>query len=41
DQTASEIIMKNKIKTYILGKDLKQIENVLKGKKFRGTLIFG
>lgn len=41
DQTASEIIMKNKIKTYILGKDLKQLENVLKGKKFKGTLIEG
>lgn len=41
DQTASEIVMKNKIKTYILGKDLKQLENVLKGKKFKGTLIFG
>jgi len=41
DQTASEIIMKNKIKTYILGKNLKQLENVLKGKKFKGTLIKG
>ncbi len=41
DQTASEIIMKNKIKTYILGKDLTQFENVLKGKKFKGTLIEG
>ncbi len=41
DQTASGIIMKNKIKTYILGKDLKQLENVLKGKKFKGTLIEG
>jgi len=41
DQTASEIIMKSKIKTYILGKDLKQLENVLKNKKFRGTIIFG
>ncbi len=41
DQTASEIIMKNKIKTYILGQDLKQLENVLKGKKFRGTLVEG
>jgi len=41
DQTASEIIMKNKIKTYILGQDLKQLENVLKGKKFRGTVVEG
>jgi len=41
DQTASEMIMKNRISTYLLGKDLKQVENVLKGKNFRGTLISG
>ena len=41
DRTASEIIMKEKIKTHIVGKDLKQVENVLKGKKFKGTLIEG
>lgn len=41
DQTAAEMIMKNKIPTYLLGKDLKQVENVLKGKKFKGTLIEG
>jgi len=41
DQTASEIIMKEKIKTYIIGKDLKQLENVLKGKKFKGTTVSG
>ena len=40
DQTASKIIMQHKIQTYILGKDLKQLENVLKGKKFSGTLIY-
>lgn len=39
DQTAAEIIRKNKINTYILGKDLKQLENVLRKKKFKGTLI--
>lgn len=39
DQTASKIIMKNKIKTYILGEDLKQLENVLKGRKFKGTFV--
>ncbi len=39
DQTASEIIMKNKIPTYIIGKDLKQLDNLLKGKKFKGTII--
>lgn len=41
DQTASKVIMKNKITTYILGKDLKQFENVLIGKKFKGTLVQG
>ncbi len=41
DQTASKIIMKFRIPTYILGKDLKQLENVLNGKKFTGTLIEG
>jgi len=39
DQTASEMILKYKIPTYILGKDMKQLENVLKNKKFRGTII--
>lgn len=41
DQDASEIIMKNKIKTYILGKDLNQLDNLISGKKFRGTIIEG
>lgn len=41
DQTAAEIIRKNKIKTYIVGQDLRQLENVLKGKKFKGTFVFG
>ncbi len=41
DQTASGIIMKHRIPTYILGKDLKQLEAVLHGKKFHGTLIQG
>ena len=39
DQDASEIIMNNKIKTYILGKNLKNLDNLLSGKKFRGTII--
>lgn len=39
DQTASKIIMKNKITTHIIGKDLKQLDNLLKGKKFKGTII--
>jgi len=40
DQTASKIIMKNKIPTHIL-KDMKQLDNLLKGKKFKGTTISG
>jgi uridylate kinase len=39
DQDASKIIMKNKIKTYILGKDLKQFDNFLNNKPFLGTKI--
>lgn len=38
DQTASKIIKKNKIPTYII-KDLKQLDNFLKQKKFIGTSI--
>lgn len=41
DQTTSKIIQKNKTTTYIIGKDLKQLENLLKGKKFIGTVIEG
>lgn len=39
DQTASKIIMKNKITTYILGKDTKQLDNLLNGRKFKGSII--
>ena len=39
DQTAAKIIQQNKIPTYILGKDLKQLDNLLKNKKFKGTVI--
>jgi uridylate kinase len=39
DQTAAGIIMKHKISTYILGKNLKQLDNLLKNKKFKGTTI--
>ncbi len=39
DQTASMIIKKHKIPTYILGQNMKQLENVLKNKKFKGTII--
>ena len=40
DQTASKIIMKNKIKTVIL-KEVNQLDNFLKNKKFVGTVIEG
>ncbi len=39
DQNASKIIMKNRIKTSIIGPDLKNIENCMMGKKFIGTII--
>lgn len=39
DQVAAKIIDKNKIKTYIVNKDLKNLKNVLNGKKFVGTII--
>ncbi len=41
DQKASKIIKKYKVPTYIIGKDARQIENILKGKKFIGTKIEG
>ncbi|MFH1787573.1 MAG: hypothetical protein ABH811_02175 [archaeon] len=39
DQMASKIILENKVKTCIIGKNLKQLDNFLKGKKFKGTVI--
>lgn len=39
DQTAAKSIMKNKTKTYILGKDMKQLDNLLNNRKFKGTII--
>jgi uridylate kinase len=39
DQKASGIIKKNKITTYILGKDMNQLDNLFNGKKFIGTKI--
>jgi len=41
DQTASEIILKNKIPTYILGQDARQLDNLLNNKPFKGTIIAG
>ncbi len=39
DQTAAKVIRQNKIPTYIVGKDVKQLSNLLKNKKFKGTKI--
>lgn len=39
DQTAARMIMRNKITTYILGEDMKQLDNLLNFKKFKGTII--
>lgn len=41
DPSASKIIMKSKIKTYIIGEDMKQLDNLLSGKGFKGTVIVG
>ena len=41
DQHASKIIKENKITTYVLGKDIKQLENVLNKKPFIGSTIKG
>lgn len=39
DQTAAKIIKKGKIKTYIISGDLKNLVNLIKRKKFIGTVI--
>jgi len=41
DQTSAETILKNKVTTHILGKDMKQLHYLLKDKKFKGTTISG
>ena len=41
DQTAAKMIMKYKIPTYIIGENLQQLDNILKGKEFKGTTING
>ncbi|MDP4012984.1 MAG: UMP kinase [Candidatus Nanoarchaeia archaeon] len=40
DQHASKIIKKYKIKTYIIGPNLKNLENLINGNKFTGTIIW-
>jgi uridylate kinase len=39
DYTAMHLIKENKIKTYIIGKDTRQLDNLLNGKDFIGTTI--
>ncbi|MEN9625711.1 MAG: hypothetical protein RL557_39 [archaeon] len=39
DQTAAKLIKKNKITTIIIGKDMKQLDNLLQEKHFVGTII--
>lgn len=39
DQNAAKIIKKHKIKTYIVGKNLKNLNKILNNKKFTGTTI--
>jgi uridylate kinase len=41
DQAAAQIIKKNRITTYILGKDMAQLDNLLNNRKFKGTIISG
>jgi uridylate kinase len=40
DQSAAKIIKKHKIKTHIIGQDLNALSNIIKGRKFSGTLIY-
>lgn len=39
DQNASTIIRRHKIKTYIIGKDINNLDKILNNRKFTGTLI--
>ena len=41
DQKASALILKNKILTYIIGRNLKELDNLLNNRKFTGTIIQG
>ena len=41
DQQAAILIKKHKISTYIIGKNLNNLEKILKNKKFEGTKIEG
>ncbi len=39
DHTAMKIILQNKLKVFILGKDARQLDNLLNGKAFIGSII--
>ena len=41
DQQAAKVIKKYKIKTYLIGSNAKNLNNLLNGKKFIGTVIEG
>ncbi len=41
DQGAAAVILKNKVKTYIIGRNLKNFEALLSKRKFKGTIING
>lgn len=41
DQNAATLIRKHKIKTYIIGKNLSNLDSILNNKKFTGTTIEG
>ncbi len=40
DANAAKIILEEKIPTYIIGRNLNNLERILSGKNFSGTLIF-
>jgi uridylate kinase len=39
DQVAAKIIKRHKIKTFIVSSDLRNLKKVLKGKRFKGTVV--
>lgn len=41
DQVSAQIILKHKIKTFIAGPNLRNLENLLRGRRFVGTTIQG
>ena len=41
DQNAAKIIKREKIRTYIVGQNVKELDNILNNRNFVGTLIYG